>query len=138
HLPGRGNRRTTDTGNGFWHRTAETVMRHPVIAVVVSVAILGAAASPLATINLGSPGISDFPQTVDSIRAYNTLQEEFATVRMAPVEIIVKGDVNSDDVRSRVAGLSEAISADPRFATVNDFEALDGGTGLLTAYVAGD
>ena len=53
---GRRAQTTTAPHEGFWGRTVDLVMRHPVIAVVASVALLLVAAIPYLNINTGAAG----------------------------------------------------------------------------------
>ena len=60
---GRRAQQTTAPHEGFWGRTVDLVMRHRVIAVVVSVAILLICAIPYLNINTGSAGLSTLPDS---------------------------------------------------------------------------
>jgi len=139
HLPGRGKPSNhAEATHGFWHRTTSAVMKHPVIAVVATVAILGAAAAPLATIELGSSGISQLPQNAESVRAFNTLQDEFTTVRIAPVDVVIEGDVSSSEVNAAVASLAASVAQNENFTSMTELEVLDERTALVQIYIKGD
>ena len=75
HLPGRGRVKSSEEKGGFWAFTTGAVMRHPVIAIVASSTLLIAAMVPLTGIHIGSPGISQMPQGINSVKAFNVLEQ---------------------------------------------------------------
>ncbi|HLG11673.1 MAG TPA: MMPL family transporter [Dehalococcoidia bacterium] len=138
HLPGRGARAPQVDGEGVWGRVANGVMRHPVYALVGSVAVLAVLAAPTATIKIGDPGISQLPQNVNSVKAFNVLDAEFSAGRLAPVEIVVQGNVSSAEVASAVDALGAEIARDSRFSSYTGLQVLSEGTGLVEVYIQGD
>lgn len=139
HLPGRGEVKKSVTGEGFWGRATHVVMEHPLIAIVATVAILGAAAMPAATMKLGFAGISTLPEELNSVQAFEVLDADFGAGRLAPVNVVIKGDAASDEVRRSVEALTGRLSQDNRFGAVGELEVSpDGGFGLLQIQVNGD
>ncbi len=110
--------RPGDENRGFWAWTARTVTRSPVIFLVVTVAILGAAMIPFFDKNSGMSGISSIPDYLPSKQGYAVLQRDFHVGLDAPVTIVVDGDVAAPATQSAMAGLQAKLSADPVFASV--------------------
>jgi RND superfamily putative drug exporter len=113
-------------------------MRHPVVALVGSVAVLAVLAAPVATIKIGDPGISQLPQNINSVKAFQILDAEFSAGRLAPVEIVVQGDVNSPEVKAAVEALGAELAQDSRFSNYSSLEVLSDNTGLVEVYIQGD
>ena len=138
HLPGRGKVNLAEDKGGFWAFTTRTVMSHPVIAIVVSATILVAATAPLAGIHIGSPGISQMPQNINSVKAFQVLNTEFSAGRIAPVDIVINGDVSSPAVRQSSEALATSLSKDARFSGFTGFQPLNDNTALAKVYINGD
>ncbi|MGE5594573.1 MAG: MMPL family transporter, partial [Hyphomicrobiales bacterium] len=81
HLPGRAKPRE-DQSKGFFAHTTDAVIRHPIISVAGATALLLAMAAPIAAINLGNPGLTDFPQDLESVRAFNIINDQFSAGRL--------------------------------------------------------
>ncbi|MGE3077028.1 MAG: MMPL family transporter [Dehalococcoidia bacterium] len=138
-LPGRKHKPTDTPKEGFFDKTTRVVMKHPVISVVSTSALLIGAAIPVVAINMGSPGISQYPDHLNSVQAFQVLDEDFSAGRLKPVELAIKGDVNSPEVAAAVDTLTEDLNQDGRFATVSELQANEAGTaGLVTILLAGD
>jgi len=110
--------RPDDENKGFWAWTARTVTRSPVIFLVVTVAILGAAVIPFFDKKSGMSGISSVPDYLPSKQGYLVLQRYFHVGLDAPVTIVVDGDIADPATQSAMAGLQQKLSADPLFASV--------------------
>ncbi|MCK9519127.1 MAG: MMPL family transporter [Dehalococcoidia bacterium] len=141
HLPGRGKPRTNDDdpAKGFFGKTTSTVIRHPVLSAAGATTLLLAMAAPVLAINLGSPGLSDFPENLESVHAYHVLNEDFSAGRIAPAELVIDGDVNSAEVQASLSELRAMLANDGRFAEISAMQANDAGTvGLVNIFVNGD
>jgi RND superfamily putative drug exporter len=107
---------------GGWARWALTVMRHPILAVVASTAILLVVASPALGLryglNLGVFTVSEAP----SGKGEQVLASSFAPGAVSPMQIIITGphnDASSGDATAAKA-LTEALEHDPRVAGVSE------------------
>jgi RND superfamily putative drug exporter len=140
HLPGRGSKaRHDDESHGFFGRTTDIVMKHPVVSVVAASGALLAMASPVVFIDLGSPGLSEFPDHLQSVHAFNVLNEEFSAGRIAPTQMVIDANVNDPAIPAAVEKLRTALMADGRFASVSDIHTNDAGNiGLVNILVNGD
>ncbi len=140
-LPGRKTRVSeVESESGFWGRTTSAVMRHPVLAIVGSVGILVAAAAPAATMEIGSPGLRDAPQKLNSVKAFNVLDTDFSAGRLSPTDIVIEGDnVNSRDVQIAITNLRASVVGDKDISSVGELEVNDDGTvAALPVIIDGD
>lgn len=126
--------------NGVFPRVARTVMRNPAVFLVVTVALLLVAASPLLGLKTGFTGVSSLPDSFESKKGFNALAENFDAGQSSPVQIVIEGNATDDPVvgtavetlRQYIAqsdGLGEAEAV-----VVSD----DGEISLLQAPVASD
>ena len=139
HLPGRKERADHESEEGFWGRSTATVMRHPVVAIVASVAILLAAAAPFLTIQLGSMGLRDFPRDLETVQAFLVLDDDFSAGRISPAEITFDGDVDSPAMQDGIRQLEALLAEDERFSNLTALEMnADGTLGALSVQVDGD
>ncbi len=139
HLPGRARPRTAESASGFWNWTANAVMRRPIVAIVASVALLGGLAVPFATINLGDPGLSEMPGDLEAVKAFRVLDRDFSAGRVAPAEIVIKGQANSAAVAQSTDKLRGLVGADPAFGELGQVETSDDGRiGAMRLIVNGD
>jgi uncharacterized membrane protein YdfJ with MMPL/SSD domain len=135
---GRSAERGTASEGQFWSAVARTVMRHPVVSLVLSVALLLAAAAPVLDLNTGFAGIRTFPDRLPSKQGFTALQEEFGVGTTDSVQVVIDGDVASPRVAAAVDGLEQAIRSEPAFRqpTVDKFPELR--FALIEALVVGD
>jgi len=138
-LPGRTFDAAGDKEGGFFDSTTRLVMKHPVIAVVASSALLLACAAPYLDIEIGSPGMTQLPQEFNSVQAFNVLDQDFSAGRLDPAELAIEGDVTSPEVTRALETLRADIAADSRFAGMSELQANEDGTaGLVSILLNGD
>lgn len=127
-----------DKAGGLWDRGTRLVMRFPALSLLGAGALLVGLAVPSLDLNTGSAGVSSLPDGAQTKEAYLVLEDEFSFGIVSPFEIVVDGDVGSDDVQGGVARLQETLSTDPRFGptqmTVNE----SGDLALIEAPVNSD
>jgi putative drug exporter of the RND superfamily len=135
-IRGRRNRSGHRQGR-FWDRITGTVMRRPVVSMILAAGILVVAALPYFSINEGFSGVSTLPVEVESKQAFLILESEFSGGLGSPVEIVVDGDI-TPSVTASIEHMQEALDADPSFgpsvAQVNDA----GDLVLISAPLSGD
>ncbi|MFL5761931.1 MAG: MMPL family transporter, partial [Thermomicrobiales bacterium] len=95
---------------GFWGRLTNSVMAHPVISVVLAVAILVSCALPYFDLNEGAAGISALPTDTKSAAAFRVLERDFPAGTVAPVEIVVDGNVNDPAVQGGIDRLNSLLA----------------------------
>ncbi|MDH3260533.1 MAG: MMPL family transporter [Acidimicrobiia bacterium] len=91
-----------------WDRVTGLVMDRPVISLVVSVGILIAASWSFFSMSTGLGGVSTLPADIESARAFEILEAEFAGGVTSPVEVVMAGN-GADET---AAALQKAIAAD--------------------------
>ena len=123
---------------GFWGRIVAVVMRHPVVALVLSVAVLLIAAIPYFSIHTGSAGLATLPDSTHAKQGYVVLNRDFTVGEVTPATIVVDGDVASAGARAAFARLEAALAKDPRFGTLQVGGAPAQRLAVINVPVAGD
>jgi len=126
-VPFLGRRRADGAPGGFWDRVTRTVMRFPVISLVVTATLLIALAIPYIDIKTGSAGVSTLPDNMPAKEGFQVLEKEFSFGLVRPTDIVIAGDVNSPEVQGAVERLKGILATDPAF-----------GEGALQVNDAGD
>ena len=137
-LLGRRDAKHGDDGNGFWDRVAYSMMRRPVVSLVLAGGLLLAAAVPYFDINTGTSGVSTFPDDFRAKEGFEVLLEEFGFGLNAPAEVVVAGEIESAPVQEAIDSLRASLATDPAFgpADLQSNEAAD--LALLSVPVVGD
>ncbi|HYU92597.1 MAG TPA: MMPL family transporter [Actinomycetota bacterium] len=134
----RGNRSGAQQRKGrFWDRVTGTVMRRPVVSLLVATGILVLAALPYFSINEGFSGVSTLPDEAESKQAFLILEREFSGGLGSPVEIVIDGGI-TPSVTASIEHMQAALAADPSFgpSTVEVNEA--GDLALISVPLSGD
>lgn len=95
----------------YWDRITKTVMRRPVISMVLSVTVLVIAASSFFSIETGLAGVSTMPDEIESAQAFEVLATEFEGGLASPIQIAVSGG----DADATVSNLQAALAGNPAF-----------------------
>ncbi len=124
---------------GFWDTISRTVMRYPVISLILGGGFMIALALPYLDIRTGSAGVSTLPRSTESFEAFTLVQDEFNFGLIAPTEIVISdGDITRPEVQDGIDRLEAALADDPLFGTPT-FEANpDASVGLLAVNVNAD
>ena len=104
---------SADSQRGFWYRITYTVMRRPVISLVLAAGLLIAATIPFFDINTGTSGVSEFPDHFRAKKGFEVIQEEFGFGVNAPAEVVIDGDF--DLVQGAIEKLVTRLQSDNRF-----------------------
>ena len=135
---GRRAQKTTAPHEGFWGRTVDLVMRHRVIAVVGSVALLLICAIPYLNINTGAAGLSTLPDSTLAKQGYVVLNRDFTVGEVTPATIVVDGDVATPAAGQAFRKLRTELAQDDRFGPVAPAVAPPESLAVITVPVAGD
>jgi uncharacterized membrane protein YdfJ with MMPL/SSD domain len=115
-----------DGGEGrFWGLILGTVLRRPVVSVVLSAGLLLALAVPALQLRTVQPGVETFPQSLPAVQTYNRIQEAFPGSEI-PAGVVVKADdVTAPQVQEAIGQLEwRALSSgqmhEPITVEVND------------------
>jgi RND superfamily putative drug exporter len=121
----------------FWDRITGTVMRRPVVSLLVAAGTLVVAALPYFSINEGFSGVSTLPDEAESKQAFLILEREFSGGLGSPVEIVIDGDI-TPSVTASIEHMQAALAADPSFgpASVEVSETSD--LALISVLLSGD
>jgi RND superfamily putative drug exporter len=107
-LPYFGRPRVTSEGR-FWRAVVERVLRRPGLSLAVSVTLLVVVALPIFGMNIGTAGVSTFPDGLSSKRGYEALQRYFPAQTTDPTHVVVLG------MSGRLVVLRDRLARDPRF-----------------------
>ena len=106
---------SADRQGGFWDRITYTVMRRPVISLVLAGGLLAVAAVPYFDINTGTSGVSELPDDFRVKQGFEVLCAEFGFGLNAPAEIVIDADIGSDAVQEAIAELTTSLESDSGF-----------------------
>jgi len=106
-------RRSGAPGASFWGRSAEVVMRHPVLVILLVAAILGALLYPVTHMKIGIPEASVLPEKYESRAGDDILKRDFDYASLTPMEVVatVPEDPLGAEGLSAVKALGERIRA---------------------------
>jgi RND superfamily putative drug exporter len=82
-------RRNRDAvGAGFWSRSAEAVMRHPVLVILIVGVMLSALLYPVTHMKIGMPEASVLPDKYESRAGDDILKQDFDYASLYPMQIV--------------------------------------------------
>ncbi len=81
-------RRGVAPGTGFWGRSAEVVMRHPVIVLFIVAVLLAGLLYPVGHMRVGIPEASVLPQKYESRAGDDVLKKDFDYADLNPMEVL--------------------------------------------------
>jgi RND superfamily putative drug exporter len=131
---GRNVGKADSSEGGFWRGIVTAVLRHPALALTVSVAGLLALAIPVLGMHIGANGITTLPNSTPSKQGYVAVQRAFPNQNPEPVRIVAVGGGTAAQRDLQKLGLRLAL--DPRFGPTK--LNVGGDTALLVAPVRGD
>ena len=126
-----------DTGEGrFWQSIVETVLRRPVLSLVLGAGLMLAAAAPIFGLHIGASGVATLPNDLPSKQGYLALQRTFPAQSPYPAEIVVGGGNSS--VQADLVRLRSRLAADARFGPGSIQTSAITNVSLLSVPVRGD
>ncbi|CAN5534754.1 hypothetical protein BH24ACT22_BH24ACT22_03400 [soil metagenome] len=75
-------------GAGFWGRSAEFVMRHPILVILIVGVMLSALLYPVTHMKIGIPEASVLPDKYESRAGDDILKQDFDYASLSPMEIV--------------------------------------------------
>jgi putative drug exporter of the RND superfamily len=98
-------------GAGFWGRSAEAVMQHPVLVILIVGAILCALLYPVTHMKIGIPEASVLPSEYESRAGDDILKQEFDYASLSPMQIVatVQEDPLSAEGLEDIKQLGESV-----------------------------
>jgi RND superfamily putative drug exporter len=122
-----------------WSRVVRSVMRAPVVAVVLSAGALVVAALPVLAIETGLTGVRDLPDRFAAKQGFSLLEEEFGVGTVDTVEIVVRGDVQEGgDAWDGVQRVARHLAGDPTYRDPEVTTSPDGEVAVVEALIVGD
>ena len=105
-------RRRDGSGSAFWSRSAEVVMRHPFVVILLAASILGVLLYPVGHMKVGIPEATVLPQKYESRAGDDILKKNFDYAALNPMEIVTTLDEEplSASGLADTKALSERIS----------------------------
>ncbi|HET7271944.1 MAG TPA: MMPL family transporter, partial [Rubrobacter sp.] len=83
-------RRRGGPGTAFWGRSAEVVMRHPIVVILLAALILGTLLYPVGHMKVGIPEATVLPQKYESRAGDDILKKNFEYAALNPLEIVAR------------------------------------------------
>jgi RND superfamily putative drug exporter len=81
-------RRRPTPGSSFWSRSAEVVMRHPIVVILLVTALLAALLYPVTHMKVGIPEATVLPEKYESRAGDDILKKNFEYAALNPMEIV--------------------------------------------------
>ena len=134
-------RRTLESAGGegrFWGALVRSVLRRPVLSLVLSLGVLVALALPILAMNVGTSGVSALPDRFSSKQGFVALERDFPEATTDPVEIVVSDGASRANVSDALDRLRSTLAADSRFGAGEIRRSEDGEVAVLSVPVVGD
>jgi uncharacterized membrane protein YdfJ with MMPL/SSD domain len=104
----------------LWKRTAEFVMRNPILVLIVTLATVLLLAAPVRNIKLGYPTIDSMPTSFQSKQLNNILLSDFPNISSTPAYVLVTSEHDSwqSSDLSTLASYADTIKTLPSVESV--------------------
>jgi RND superfamily putative drug exporter len=104
-------RRRATPGTGFWSRSAEVVMRRPIVVILLVAVLLAALLYPVSHMKVGIPEASVLPEKYESRAGDDILKNNFEYAALNPMEIVatLPEDPLSPEGLADIKGLGERV-----------------------------
>ena len=113
-------RRGRAVGAGFWSRSAEVVMRHPFVVILLVATLLATLLYPVTHMKIGIPEASVLPEKYESRAGDDILKQNFEYAALNPMEIVatLPDDPLSAEGLAEAKALGESIQRTGEVASV--------------------
>jgi uncharacterized membrane protein YdfJ with MMPL/SSD domain len=98
-------------GGRFWGWTVDRVLRRPLLAAGLAVAVLVALALPVLGMKTVNPGIEALPQNLSAVQVYNRLQSAFPGEQQPAVVVVKAPSIDDESVASAMERLKQRAVA---------------------------
>ncbi len=123
----------------FWTRAVGAVVRRPATFLAAGVLVLLAAAFPVLGLHTGTSGVNSLPDDTFAKSGALALERSFpGTSTTDPAQVVVSGDVTSDEVTAAIAAFEESVADDPDFGRAQEQIAENGQVALISIPLVGD
>jgi uncharacterized membrane protein YdfJ with MMPL/SSD domain len=126
-----------DPESRVWGAVVRSVLRRPVLAAGLSVALLLAFASPIFGLHIGTSGPTLLPTRFEARQGFEALQRDFPGATANPVEIVVAKGARQPVVEA-LSRLRLTLASDPQFGAGQIARSSNGEVAMLSVPVRGD
>ena len=137
-IPIFGRRHSPESGGVFWGTITGVVTAHPAISVVITAILLLGLTAPIATLELGSGGISMMPDDTDERHAFDVVIAEFADGIITADIVVLAPDVSASAVQDAIEDLTTSLASDEFFGTQELMTSESGDLVDIRVSIAGD
>ena len=137
-LVGRRSLETANPEGRVWGAIVRSVLRRPVLAAGLSVALLLALASPIFGMHTGTSGPTLLPPRFEAREGFEELQRDFPGATANPVEIVVAKGAGQPAAERALSRLRATLASDPDFGPGQIERSQTGEVAVLTVPVRGD
>jgi RND superfamily putative drug exporter len=117
-------------GQGFWHRWATSLMRRPLLVVIVTSALILLLGWPIFSLKIGIPGYTSLPPGALTRQGLTILQQQIPAVQTSPIYIVAQStdgtSVMSANNLNYVSNLTRWVAAQKHITSVVGLMALPG------------
>jgi RND superfamily putative drug exporter len=116
-----------DSEHGFWSALSHRVMRHPIVVLVPTLALLLLLGAPFLHVEVSSPDATILPTDLPSRQAFDLIVKEYGPGEISPFVIAVQSPTSIFAPRNAAAlyDLTERLRRDPRVVRVQSIAAFD-------------
>jgi uncharacterized membrane protein YdfJ with MMPL/SSD domain len=100
----------------LWNAILNPVLKHPVIATVLSAGALLALAAPALHMHTSQPGPETFPKSIPVIKVYDQASKAFPGGAIPALVMVKTGDTTTEQVRTQIAALRHDAVASGEFS----------------------
>ncbi len=123
----------------FWTRAVGAVVRRPATFLAAGVLVLLAAAFPVLGLQTGTSGVNSLPDSSHAKAGALALERSFPGVSTTdPAQVVVSGDIASDDVSAAISRFETSVADDPDFGPSQRQVAENGRVALVSVPLVGD
>jgi RND superfamily putative drug exporter len=115
----KGGRITVEEHRHLAHRWSGAVVRHPWLATIAIVGVLGAAAIPMASMSLGMPNGSTANVDTSERRSYDAITRGFGEGYNGPLVVVARPESGAVLDQAALGSLTRAITATPDVSAVS-------------------
>jgi putative drug exporter of the RND superfamily len=127
-----------DPESRVWGAVVRSVLRRPVLAAGLSVALLLAFASPIFGLHIGTSGPTLLPTRFEARQGFEALQRDFPGATANPVEIVVAKGARQPGAERALSRLRLTLASDPHFGAGQIARSPNGEVAMLSVPVRGD
>jgi putative drug exporter of the RND superfamily len=137
-IVGRRSLEASNPEGRFWGAIVRSVLRRPVLAAGLSVALLLACASPIFGMHIGTSGPTLLPQRFEARQGFAALHRDFPGATADPVEIVVAKGATQPAAEQALARLRTTLASERGFGRGRIERSPDRKVAMLSVPVLGD